>query len=390
MNRADSFLRVVDRLYAAAMEPAEWQPALESVTDLLQAGHTILALGGEGGAGLAVGARVDERDLSRLLSATAEGRMGPLDFGRLPVGAVVMRRTILPDREFLESDYYNDVIRPLNGFHSAFFRQELTSRTGFALAVCRPRYADDFAVGDRTILQGLLPHFTHAVELHNRLRISEQRSESLTRLLDSLDTGVILTDAAARPLLMNERAEQILREADGLAVTATGLAAATPLATRRLREAIATAGTSGNDIDGSQRAADKPAFDRSGRISLMRPSFRRPLHLRLLPIWRLGAENFGAPAPAVAVFVDEPSAPAIVDRTAVADVFRLTRREAEIASLLGEGRTLREIALELGLGIGTVRNHLKRAFEKTGTHNQAALVAAVSRFTRLRVRPPGR
>lgn len=381
MSQADNFLRVVDRLYAAAMEPQEWQPALESVTDLLHAGHTILAVGGKKGAALAVGARVDERDLSRLLSANAEGLMGPLDFGRLPVGAVVMRRTILSDREFLASDYYNDVIRPLNGFHSAFFRQE-TTRAGFALAVCRPRYADDFAAGDRAILNGLLPHLTHAVELYDRLRISEQRSESLARLVDSLETGVILTDAAARPILINERAERIIREADGLAVIAAGLVAATPFATRRLREAIAMAGASSGDIFRSQRAAGGPAFDRSRQISLERPSLRGPLHLRLLPIWRLGAETFGAHA--VAIFIDEPSAPTTVDRTAIADVFRLTLREAEIAALLGEGRNLSEIATELGLAIGTVRNHLKRVFDKTGTHSQAALVALVSRFARLR------
>jgi DNA-binding CsgD family transcriptional regulator len=82
----------------------------------------------------------------------------------------------------------------------------------------------------------------------------------------------------------------------------------------------------------------------------------------------------------VAIFIDEPDAPVYIDRRAVAEAFRLTRRETEIATLVGEGYELSRIANTLELGVGTVRNHLKRVFSKTDQHSQAALAALIRGF----------
>jgi DNA-binding CsgD family transcriptional regulator len=53
----------------------------------------------------------------------------------------------------------------------------------------------------------------------------------------------------------------------------------------------------------------------------------------------------------------------------------LTEREAQIATLLAEGSSLPAIAGSLRLGLGTIRNHVKRIFGKTGTRRQGELVA---------------
>jgi DNA-binding CsgD family transcriptional regulator len=66
-----------------------------------------------------------------------------------------------------------------------------------------------------------------------------------------------------------------------------------------------------------------------------------------------------------------------VDLRLLADIFRLTRRESEIAAQLAAGRNLDDIAAALQLGGGTVRYHIKNVFEKTGMRNQAALVALI-------------
>src|SRR5215470_10149023 len=42
MQRANALFDVIDRVYAAAVDPAEWEGALEAITDLFVAEHTTL------------------------------------------------------------------------------------------------------------------------------------------------------------------------------------------------------------------------------------------------------------------------------------------------------------------------------------------------------------
>ena len=51
----------------------------------------------------------------------------------------------------------------------------------------------------------------------------------------------------------------------------------------------------------------------------------------------------------------------------------LTDREKEIARLVGEGKSNREIAGELFLSEGTVRNHLSSILAKTGLRDRTQL-----------------
>jgi DNA-binding CsgD family transcriptional regulator len=114
------------------------------------------------------------------------------------------------------------------------------------------------------------------------------------------------------------------------------------------------------------------------RLRLPRPSSRPALMASVPPIWRLGIGAGGAAC--AAVVINEQELPSAVDREAFAEAFRLTRREAQVAALIGEGESIERIGATLGLGPGTVRNHLKRIFAKTDAHSQSALVARVRGF----------
>ena len=66
-------------------------------------------------------------------------------------------------------------------------------------------------------------------------------------------------------------------------------------------------------------------------------------------------------------------------------VFGLTRREAEIMSLLGEGHTPQESGERLQSARETVRHHLKVIFQKTGVSRQSELVAICLRMEAVRI-----
>lgn len=66
-----------------------------------------------------------------------------------------------------------------------------------------------------------------------------------------------------------------------------------------------------------------------------------------------------------------------------------TTRELEILELLAQGKTSKEIAALLNLGVTTIATHRKRICRKLGAHSTAELIcyaAVVPRFLFLRKR----
>jgi DNA-binding NarL/FixJ family response regulator len=57
----------------------------------------------------------------------------------------------------------------------------------------------------------------------------------------------------------------------------------------------------------------------------------------------------------------------------------LTRREAELLSLLGEGLPPRDAAVRMGLSSETVRTHTRNLYRKLGVNDRAAAVAVAWR-----------
>ncbi|MBQ7636430.1 MAG: response regulator transcription factor [Lachnospiraceae bacterium] len=56
----------------------------------------------------------------------------------------------------------------------------------------------------------------------------------------------------------------------------------------------------------------------------------------------------------------------------------MTAREREIATLLAEGLTNRQIADKLYISEGTVKNYISNIYDKTGIHDRVKLVVALS------------
>jgi DNA-binding NarL/FixJ family response regulator len=59
---------------------------------------------------------------------------------------------------------------------------------------------------------------------------------------------------------------------------------------------------------------------------------------------------------------------------------RITKREAEVVRLVGEGLSNREIGQRLGLTEHTIKNYLVRVFDKLGVSNRVELARVVSSF----------
>jgi DNA-binding CsgD family transcriptional regulator len=56
----------------------------------------------------------------------------------------------------------------------------------------------------------------------------------------------------------------------------------------------------------------------------------------------------------------------------------LPPRERQVAKPVARGRTYWEIAIELGISVATVRNHIQSIHEKLGVQNTAELRARIT------------
>ncbi|HEY8576167.1 MAG TPA: response regulator [Devosia sp.] len=181
--------------------------------------------------------------------------------------------------------------------------------------------------------------------------------------LNRISIGVFLLDAERKVLFRNQRAEELLAEADGLTLSREGLLRGEkPQQTQALRDII--------DLAISRVAAGNRQG--SDAVALTRDSGRRPLIAVACP---LGRGPAGAGEPAVGLFVTDPEWRSSDAAHAVAQLYGLSPAETRLALALVRGLRLDEIADEFGLSRNTVSYTLKNLFRKTETDRQADLIS---------------
>ena len=96
----------------------------------------------------------------------------------------------------------------------------------------------------------------------------------------------------------------------------------------------------------------------------------------LADIGRLMGRPAASSGPAFAApSVPAPAMSAMPEGVPVEPVGRgLTRRQQDVLGLLSEGRSTKEIARSLNLGIGTIKAHLDGLYRTLGVHNRTAAV----------------
>ena len=90
---------------------------------------------------------------------------------------------------------------------------------------------------------------------------------------------------------------------------------------------------------------------------------------------------------AALVLIVDPVSRVRIEPDLVQAVLGLTPAETEIALLLAEGRTLRQIGATTGRGYSTVRTHLKHVFTKLGVSRQFEVAQRVLALSSLPARP---
>ena len=293
------------------------------------------------------------------------------EFDKIKVGSVVGGlATLAPHSEF-DGGYLNDILLASECKDCLSTKLVGSQELIASYSVYRDysKEAFDTEACERMALVG--QHFRHAIALRSEFDELRGKHEVLIRTLEALETPMMLIQSGGSIVWANPAAEHQLAQQRLLKVEGGKLIPANKRLHNQFEAkiervfehgfgaAIPLMGTREIDIGvlyvSSVNAAIRPAF-----LPSLDGSLGTPLVLAKLKMGRR----------------DNPHLHNIL-RT----LFGLTGQQASVAELVFAGKAIPEIAAVLGIGTGTVRNHLKAIFQKTGTHRQSELLKLISQLT---------
>jgi DNA-binding CsgD family transcriptional regulator/GAF domain-containing protein len=212
----------------------------------------------------------------------------------------------------------------------------------------RPAEAPAFSGTDLVSARIVSEQLGLATERALRFEMTGHRSSALEQALDRIPQAVIVTDLDARPIFQNRAARNELHISSGpdAAVRPTDTVGGV------INEAMSEFRAEGKRV--FTRSLRDSASDRQSIVKSYRLSDKDQTAVTL--IFNCAQDNRARTLP-------------------VWDV--LTRREQEIAQLVSEGLTTKQIAAQAFISENTVKQHLKRVFAKTDVSNRAELVQLI-------------
>ena len=349
----------IHHLYQSVTTQQGWQQVLPLMADALQAEHIILGKTELNNSVELSSARVDTDHLSVMQNTWENSPLQSL-IANGPAGLAFEDSELFDHSELISSDYFQEVVRPMQGYYALMGIPFRSNNNALFISACRSQRKGAFNRQAKSHLQLLLPHIATASQLQEQLALASPQ-----RLLDRVDSAVILIDHRQHIIAVNDCAGKLLALNDGLTVEKKLLSACTPARTNELRRALKTA-------TGATSLSHANFY-----LRLARPSGLPGFCLRIIPINK-DSPWYVVPNTAAAIWINAIDTHQM-DKTLLARLFELTPRETDLAAILAEGCSLRESAKIMGVGIATIRTHLNALFAKTGTRRQAELVSLLLR-----------
>ena len=191
----------------------------------------------------------------------------------------------------------------------------------------------------------------------------------VTSLLEWLPCGVILIGEDSKPVHLNGKAEEVLKDCKaGLSLNSTSLTCATYEDTQTLRALVR------NAVQAGLGQSDNG----SGAMSVGNERNSKQLQILVSPLWMESNGNGpGQPRVCAVIFIAMPDQSQKFPLNLLVMLFSLTRAEARLLGELACGKRLEDIATEFSISKNTARAQLKNLFNKTGTSRQVELVKLV-------------
>lgn len=369
-----AFNELVSLVYEGTLEDKPWQGFLPRLRSLMDAQVVSLVLRppAAGDKGVILNSRRGDDD-GELADPTDweavhyQEQFFTIDpFTNLPPGKVVTQQELVPDEELLESEYYQNYLKPIGLFHILGVDTIEPDGMQARLRIARRPGEDAFGEPHKSLCEELLPHLRRAIQIHARLNRTESERDLYAGAVNQLSVATLILDERGQVLKFNSVAESVLAQKDGLQVINDTLTVAERNVNSQLQQLLDSA-------IAAQRAGTT-GMARALRIP--RPSGRAELGLVIRPVpvseWAEGQSS-----PCVAIFISDPEQQESASQQLLSELFGLTPAEANLAVKLARGLSLAQLSEEQHISQHTARAQLKSVFAKTGVARQAELVRLV-------------
>jgi DNA-binding CsgD family transcriptional regulator/PAS domain-containing protein len=276
-------------------------------------------------------------------------------------------RDLTTDQELEASEFYEVQLKPLDIRHSlGLCLWKGAERQLATVTISRDAREGYFSEQELRSARQLLPCAQAAYLLYQHLSWIHNTTALFRHALDRLYIGVILVNRRGRTVFVNERAQAFSASLIGSSAKVGARSDLWPSDASRFQEVIERACCGGADAIQQECLVLR---DRCGRPSFMLRAFSVPSTTSLA---------WGEPSVAALLFVNELSRPAAADVKSALRGLGLSKAEANLALMIGEGLTPQEASEQLGRNIATIRSQLRAAYAKTQTRRQAELVKFIS------------
>jgi DNA-binding CsgD family transcriptional regulator len=372
MDDAEQVSQLIGDVYDAALDPASWPTALERTCRYVDGVAAILL--SQDSAQKSAQFHFswgDDPDYAQSYQDTYV-KTNPL---LLPMvlsaktGDVVADSDLISIDEFRATRFYQEWAQP-QGYLDAVSATLETSATGYT-AVAVARHERDGLVDDemKRRMRLLSPHFRRAATIGRVIEVHRVEAATLCDALDGLSAGMFLLDAVGRIVHANVRGHTMLAEAAVIKETGGRLSATDPQGDKTLGEVLAAADAGGVAVGMKSIAIPLLARDRQ----------RWAAHV--LPLTSGARRQAGLSYSAVAaVFVRKAALDLSSPLQTISDLYDLTPAERRVLIAIADIGGVPQAAPALGISETTVKTHLRRLYEKTGTRRQADLVKLLAAF----------
>lgn len=349
--------RVISSIYENLLSDEPWRDAVDATRALFSGSNMAF--------------RITHGDLKRpdtifascVKPAAFEGvqqmahyRYGPVFPQHALVGQVKLFRweDVLPQSPAL------DLIRQSHSFWMMMLCFEIDDNIEFQLAVDRPADLRQFGSEDVTLLKTVSTHFQRALRLRRDALSKCFATEFQGHALDRMSIGGMLIEQGGKTTLLNDTAINLTAARDGIMLSRGEIHAVNRHENVALQSAIREV-LSSNLENPIQRA-----------ITISRSTHGAPLGLIISGRRSISALS-GEPEMKALMLIRNNERACTMDVALVRQLFMLTPTEASVAAGVADGRSLRELAEQLGIQYNTVRAHLRSVFSKLNVSRQSEL-----------------